>query len=108
MPQGGSPQRKFNGARLRVSAALVVAAVLAGCSSTSSTLSNLPAEMGGLPADAPAGPAPGQQLAYPAVHDMPPPRQTTAMTPEQVKQAEAEMARMRDRPPKPPAEPKSR
>jgi hypothetical protein len=106
MPQGDLPHRKFRGARLAGGAAIVVVAVaLAGCSST---LSSLPADLGGLPADAPARPAADQQLAFPAVHDMPPPRPTTAMTPEQVKQAEAEMARKRGHPATQPPEPKPR
>jgi hypothetical protein len=79
----------------------LAAMALAGCSSTTSTLSNLPVEMGGLPADTSARPA--TQMAYPAVHDMPPPRETSLMTAEQVKQAEAEMARLRDRTGKQPA-----
>src|SRR5262245_27819403 len=88
----------------RAVAPLLMAAVLAGCTST---LSSLPPEMGGLPADTPARPT-GQQLAYPAVHDMPPPRETTTMTPEQVQQAQAEMARLRDQQPKSPQESKRR
>ena len=78
-------------------ALLLIGLGLAGCTST---LSNMPAAMGGLPADAPARPAEGQQPAFPAVHDMPPPRQTTTMTPQQVNQTEADLARLRDRMPR--------
>ena len=106
MPQGGSPGQKSRVAHhVRCAALIVIGVSLAGCAST---LSNMPAAMGGLPADAPARPAEGQQPAFPAVHDMPPPRQTTTMTPEQVNQTEAEMARLRDRMPKSPTEQKAR
>jgi hypothetical protein len=89
---------------VRCSAALILcAAALAGCAST---LSSLPTSMGGLTADTPDRPA--SQLAYPAVHDMPPPRPTAVMSPEEVKRAETEMARMRDRHGKPVPEPKQR
>jgi hypothetical protein len=102
MPRGASSHRKLRVARC--SAAVILCAVaLAGCTST---LSSLPASMGGLTADTPDRPA--SQLAYPAVHDMPPPRPTAVMTPEEVKKAEAEMARVRDRQGKPAPEPKQR
>ena len=105
MPQGGSPGQKSCAARSRRCVALFLIAVgLAGCTST---LSNMPAAIGGLPADAPARPAEGQQPAFPAVHDMPPPRQTTTMSPEQVNQTEADLARLRDRMPKSSTNPKA-
>lgn len=106
MPSGGLSKRKLPHCG-RAAALLLFAVTLAGCTSASSTLSNLPAEMGGLPADTPARPT-GQQLAYPAVHDMPPERQTTVMTPEQLKQAEAEMTRLREQPNKQPQDSKRR
>lgn len=93
MRHGGS-RALFCRTGLRTGALLILGAMaLAGCSST---LASLPAEMGGLPADAPARPE-GEAPAFPAVHDMPPPRQTSVMTPEQIKQTEAEMVRARDR-----------
>jgi hypothetical protein len=105
MTPGGPQGRTVGTARLRRTSALILLGMtLAGCSST---LSSLPSELGGLPADAPAKPE-GQQLAYPAVHDMPPPRQGTIMTPAEVRRAEAEMAQARDRQSKQPTEPKSR
>jgi len=103
MPSGGFSEWKLP-QRTRAVAALLLAATLAGCGST---LSNLPPEMGGLPADTPARPA-TQQYAYPAVHDMPPPRESTIMTPEQVQQQEAEMARLRDQQTKQPQDSKRR
>jgi hypothetical protein len=78
----------------RLSALLTVAALVTGCSST---LSSLPPALGGLPADTPAAPADQQKLAYPAVHDMPPPRQSTVLTPEELKKVEAEMVLARER-----------
>lgn len=103
MTPGGLSKRKLPQCK-RAFAALLLAASLAGCTST---LSNLPPEMGGLPADTPARPT-GQQLAYPAVHDMPPPRETAIMTPEQVQQQEADMARLRDQQTKQPQDSKRR
>ncbi len=76
----------------RIVLALALLVVLAGCSST---FADLPAQLGGLPAGTPersAAPA-----AYPAVHDMPPPRPNTVLTAEQQKQAEAELAALRAR-----------
>jgi hypothetical protein len=69
----------------------------------SPTLSSLPKELGGMPADTPAPPA--TKLAYPAVHDMPPPRTKAVLTEDQLKQAEDELAAARDRQPSPPASP---
>jgi hypothetical protein len=98
------------GARARCSAMARLAAVglaailLAGCASATSTLSSLPKEVGGLPAGTPERST--QQLAYPAVHDMPPPRATAVLTPEQVKAAEAELTAVREGQPKGSAAPK--
>jgi hypothetical protein len=79
--------RALTGPALGVS----IAAILAGCTST---LSELPSQVGGLPEGAPGRPA--NTLPYPAVHDMPPPRPTAVMTEEEKKRAEAELAAMRD------------
>jgi hypothetical protein len=72
--------------------ALALAAGLAGCSST---LGDLPPQLGGLPAGTPERPAAAS--AYPAVHDMPPPRQDTVLTADERKKAEAELADLRAR-----------
>lgn len=73
-------------------AALVCAGavLLPGCSTV---LSEAPAQMGGLPAGAP--PRPEVAPAYPAVHDMPPPRSAAVLTEEERKKVEAELAAMR-------------
>ena len=49
--------------------------------------------MGGLPRGTPERPA--TPPAYPAVHDMPPPRTSVVLTEEQKKKVEAELAAMR-------------
>jgi hypothetical protein len=63
---------------------------LAACSTA---LSEMPKEIGGLPAGTPARPE--TAAAYPAVHDMPPPRNTAVLTEEERKKVEAELAAMR-------------
>ena len=77
-----------------LAAVVLIALSLGACSSVAPALSSLPKEMGGLPENTPARPA--SQLAYPAVHDMPPPREAAVMTPEQVKATEAELTAVRD------------
>jgi hypothetical protein len=49
--------------------------------------------MGGLPENVPQRPA--TAAAYPAVHDMPPPRPNAVLTEDQKKRLEAELAAMR-------------
>jgi hypothetical protein len=57
-------------------------------------MAELPVAAGGMPQGTPARPqiAP----AYPAVHDMPPPRQTVVLTEIERKKAEAELAVIRE------------
>ena len=94
------PPEQRNGAFPRRALVCVVAvglvSLVAGCSGTTSMLSNLPPSLGGLPADAPARPA-ADQTSFPAVHDMPPPRTAATLTPEQVQAVEAEIAFARAR-----------
>jgi hypothetical protein len=71
-----------------------LAVILAGCS-PSVLMEKLPADMGGLPADAPA--APPTPYQYPAVHDMPPPRPDTPLTDEQQVTLEKDLQAARDR-----------
>jgi len=78
---------------LTVCAVASLAAGLAGCSTH--TGDTLPASMGGLPAGAPERKA--EPLAYPAVHDMPPPRTNTVLTEDEVKQAERDLTQVRTR-----------
>jgi hypothetical protein len=66
-----------------------------GVGGCSSTLSELPTQMGGLPAGAPERPAapPG----FPAVHDMPPPRPNTVLSADEAKKAQDDLAALRAR-----------
>jgi hypothetical protein len=70
---------------------LVLAFVLTACSST---FSELPTQMGGLPAGTPERTA--TPAAYPAVHDMPPQRPVSIMNQEELRKAEAELAAARE------------
>jgi len=74
-----------------------VALAGAGCvilASCSSVLSELPTQAGGLPEGTPDRPATAP--AYPAVHDMPPPRANAVLTEDEKKKVEAELAAMRE------------
>ena len=71
---------------------LALAASLGACAST---VADLPAQVGGLPAGTPERAA--QPPAYPAVHDMPPPRPNTVLTAEERKKAEADLKALRER-----------
>jgi hypothetical protein len=73
--------------------AVFVATTLSACSST--MFSEMPATVGGLPAGAPDRPA--TPAAYPAVHDMPPPRDDVVLTSAQQKKAQADLLAARDR-----------
>jgi hypothetical protein len=73
--------------------ALVLAAVLGGLGACSSTLSSLPPQLGGLPADTPQQPV--APAGYPAVHDMPPPRNDVVLTDAEQKKATAELTALR-------------
>jgi hypothetical protein len=75
---------------IAVAMVCVVSALLGSCASV---FSELPAQMGGLPAGTP--PRPETAPAYPAVHDMPPPRSAAVLTEEERKKVEAELAAMR-------------
>ena len=74
---------------------LLALALAGGLGACASTVADLPQEVGGLPAGTPERPA--TPSAYPAVHDMPPPRPNTVLTAEERKKAEAELAALRDR-----------
>lgn len=55
----------------------------------------MPTQLGGLPSGTPERPA--TTSAYPAVHDMPPPRPNTVLSAEERKKAEAELTALRTR-----------
>jgi hypothetical protein len=78
---------------LRVSAAaLLLAGCLGGCSSA---IDHIPTWAGGLPQDVPDRPA--VQPAYPAVHDMPPPRNDTVLNEAERKRLEDDLIAARER-----------
>jgi hypothetical protein len=67
---------------------------LAGCSGAS-MVEQLPTSMGGEPAESPERPT--TVYAYPAVHDLPPPRATTPLTEEEQVTMEKELAAVREK-----------
>jgi hypothetical protein len=71
-----------------------LAGLLCGCGS-GPLIDSMPAQMGGLPVDAPQRPA--SPYTFPAVHDMPPPRATDPLTDEQQFKLERELQTVRDR-----------
>ena len=73
---------------------LVVAAVITGCAAAT-IADHMPAAVGGLPEGAP--PRPETPSAYPAVHDMPPPRSDTVLTSEEQQKVEDELVAVRNR-----------
>ncbi len=79
-----------------MAAALLVAGavILAGCSA-STIADHLPAAAGGIPEGAPQRSA--SPPAYPAVHDMPPARESAVLSDEEQKKLEADLAAARDR-----------
>lgn len=82
------------GAKARFAPFLALA-LAAGLGACASTIADMPSQVGGLPPGTPERPA--QPPAYPAVHDMPPPRPTTVLTEEERKKAEADLVALRAR-----------
>jgi hypothetical protein len=82
-------------ARRGLAAALLLAglAVLAGCGSM--IADNMPTAVGGLPESAPQRPT--NPAAYPAVHDLPPPRSEAVLTSEEQRKLEDDLIAARDR-----------
>jgi hypothetical protein len=90
---GPQTSRNMMRALGRLLLAALSLAILAGCSS-GQVINHLPASVA-LPADAPARPA--TPYAYPAVHDMPPPRATEPMSAEDQLRLEKELTALRNR-----------
>jgi hypothetical protein len=77
-------------------AVLVVGAVaLAGCSAGTMIADHLPTAAGGLPEGAPERPT--KPSAFPAVHDLPPPRGSTVLTDAEQKKLEDDLIAARTR-----------
>jgi hypothetical protein len=98
MEQGGSKAQvvtAFSRA-VRLVTALAAAASLAACASMSEKLAGTASDLPGigLPAGAPERPA--EQRAYPAVHDMPPPRASTVLTEVEQQKMEDDLVAARD------------
>jgi len=84
--------------RRALAAALLLAgaAPLGGCSATSNYIADrMPTAAGGLPEGTPQRPE--TPAAYPAVHDLPPPRTDTMLTPDEQKKLEDELIAARAR-----------
>jgi len=69
------------------------AILMGGC--TTSQIDQIPHSIGGLPEGAPARPA--APPAYPAVHDMPPPRAQPLLDEEEQKRLEKDLINIRNR-----------
>jgi hypothetical protein len=81
--------------KILVAALISGAGVLAGCSGGSTVADHLPTALGGLPEGSPQRPA--TSSAYPAVHDMPPPRPTTVLTDAEQTKLEGDLVAARNR-----------
>jgi len=78
---------------------MVAAAGLAGCSAGSMMADHMPTAAGGLPEGVPQRPT--KPSAFPAVHDMPPPRGSTVLTDAEQKKLEDDLVAARKRTAKP-------
>jgi hypothetical protein len=74
---------------------LLVAGLLGGCTSASKMGDYVPASTGGLPEGAPDRPP--TPYAYPAVHEMPPPRDSRVLTSAEQQKLEDDLAAARSR-----------
>src|SRR4030081_1287464 len=84
------PRSKQGFPRSILAAALIVGAVsLSGCSAGSMMADHMPTAAGGLPEGAPQRPT--KPSAFPAVHDLPPPRGSTVLTDAQQKKLEDDL-----------------
>jgi hypothetical protein len=77
--------------------AILATAALPGCASVSQKFAETASQMPGigLPADAPARPEAGA-IAYPAVHDIPPPRNSVLLSDFEQKKLENDLVQARD------------
>jgi hypothetical protein len=92
----GAPRRAIATRIWRLAVPIIVAAGLCGCASISEKFRDTAAALPGvgLPADAPQRTA--QPVAFPAVHDIPPPRNSVTLTNTEQSQLERELVAARD------------
>ena len=92
----GSRGRSQPRARAAILAALLLAAgaLIGGCA-TGTVADHVPATVGSLPEGAPARPS--NPYSFPAVHDMPPPRDDKVLTVEEQRKVEEELVAARNR-----------
>ncbi len=92
----GATRRVAMARRWRLVVPVVAAVGLAGCASISEKFRDTAAALPGvgLPADAPERTA--QPVAFPAVHDIPPPRNSVTLTNTEQDQMERELVKARD------------
>jgi hypothetical protein len=88
-------QQASAGRGLVVALLLAGAAILAGCSSGGVIGDYAPTAVGGLPEGTPQRPT--KSTAYPAVHDMPPPREQTPLSDAEQKRLEDDLVAARKR-----------
>ena len=87
--------QRFPRSILAAAALIVAAAGLAGCSAGSMMADHMPTAAGGLPEGVPQRPT--KPSAFPAVHDMPPPRGSTVLTDAEQKKLEDDLIAARTR-----------
>jgi hypothetical protein len=92
----GASRRFAMARRWRLIVPVIAAAGLAGCGSISEKFRDTAAALPGvgLPADAPERTA--QPVAFPAVHDIPPPRNSVTLTNTEQDQMERDLVKARD------------
>ena len=92
----GASRRVAMARRWRLIVPVIAAVGLAGCGSISEKFRDTAAALPGvgLPADAPERTA--QPVAFPAVHDIPPPRNSVTLTNTEQDQMERELVKARD------------
>ena len=100
-PRGFASQRRSAGRALlfvarRLAAPLVIVAALGGCASISDKFSEAASQMTGigLPAGAPERTA--EPVAFPAVHDIPPPRNSVTLSGIEREELERQLVSARD------------
>jgi hypothetical protein len=95
LPEDPAVRSPVMGGAGRGVAVFMALALPLGLGACSSVFSSLPTQLGGMPADTPQASA--APAGYPAVHDMPPPRQNAVLTESEQKQAESELTALRER-----------